>query len=192
VVISLEKVSISYSHLAEIGFHCWHDYTTNPQTVEVSVAPSTSEAFVFWTRITLKKQSGKQFFKISKLPAHYRIIKITIIDTFGSEEETYLNQIFLMADLENPSNLTNPDLDELEPSVKVSYDHDPIKPREARQSNKMKKQEWDRHRDTEEIDLRKYDQFQDNTFLNRQKYSTEKSQYERSKSFNTEEMEELE
>jgi hypothetical protein len=38
--ISLQNISVSYSHIAKIGFHCWHDYTTNPKVIEVEVTTS--------------------------------------------------------------------------------------------------------------------------------------------------------
>jgi hypothetical protein len=49
LTISLEKVNYQYSHIAEVGFYCWHDYETNPQTIELEVAESPHDKFVLWT-----------------------------------------------------------------------------------------------------------------------------------------------
>lgn len=101
ITISLEEVKVIYTQIARIGFHCWHDYTTNPKTIEVEVAPSAGDKMVLWCRLTLKQKSGKQLFDITPLPASYRIIKVAIVETFG-EYETYLNQIYLFAETDKP------------------------------------------------------------------------------------------
>lgn len=85
---------MKYTHIGRLGFYCWHDYTTNPKSIEVEVALSEDDKPVLWCRLTLKHQSGRQFFNIQPLPPTYRIIKITITETFG-DYETYLNQIYI-------------------------------------------------------------------------------------------------
>lgn len=55
---------------------------------------------MLWARLTLKHQSGRQFFPIKPLPPAYRIVKLTITETFG-DYETYLNQVYIEAQLED-------------------------------------------------------------------------------------------
>ena len=144
ITISLEEVKGNYAQIARIGFHCWHDYTTNPKTIEVEVAPSVGDKMVLWCRLTLKQKSGKQVFDITPLPASYRIIKVAIVETFG-EYETYLNQIYLFAQIEEPmhSDLAINDLE----SPSNSY-------------SKYEKE----HSSSEE-------EFEENTFHNKQTYA---------------------
>lgn len=99
-----------------MGFYCWHDYTTNPKTIELEVALSEEDKHVIWERFTLKQMSGKQFFDIQPLPATYRIMKFTITETFG-DYETYINQIFIEAQLEDSHLNSMMALKDLEPPL---------------------------------------------------------------------------
>lgn len=97
LTISLEKVEVRYSHISKVGFYCWHDYETNPQTIEIEVAQSSGDKLVLWAELRLELQKGHQYFNIRPLPPSYKIVKINITETFG-DYETYLNQVILIAE----------------------------------------------------------------------------------------------
>jgi hypothetical protein len=75
----------------------WHDYDTNPKTVELWVAETTDQDFMFWGEFTLDQKKGIQLFGIRPLPERYIYLKISITETYGAFE-TYLNQVFFMAE----------------------------------------------------------------------------------------------
>ena len=59
------------------------------------------QAFQYWQSFDLKKSSEAQVFPINPMHSSFRILKFTISKTFG-EEETYLNQIYVYAQANQP------------------------------------------------------------------------------------------
>ena len=43
ITISLEEVEYGYSCITMVGFFCWHDYQTNPQTILMEVSEELEE-----------------------------------------------------------------------------------------------------------------------------------------------------
>lgn len=168
-------MEVKYSHIARVGFYCWHDYTTNPKVIEVEVAPSENDKLVLWCRLTLEKQSGRQYFNVQPLPSTYRIIKLTITETFG-DYETYLNQIFIQAQLEHSNLNSMMALNDLDSPLANS-----------RKNNKERKyldnyrprQEYHSKEDSEGSELHQY---VENTFHNKQNYSASKHSYSKQSS----------
>lgn len=172
---------MQYSHIARLGFYCWHDYTTNPKTIEVEVALSEEDKRVFWDRITLKQISGKQYFDIQPLPPTYRIIKFTITETFG-DYETYINQIYIEAQVEDSQLNSMMALKDLEAPLGRSHNRlNNYKEHKHQEEYRHKHQEdyrgKQKYGSKEELSKDEYEGFVENTFHNKQSYAGSKHSY---------------
>ncbi len=78
VIVSLEELGVSFKSVSEVGFMLWHDYDTNPKEVELWVAETTEQEFVFWARFELEQKKGIQLYEIKPLPQRYIYLKISI------------------------------------------------------------------------------------------------------------------
>lgn len=62
VIVSLSDLNVNFRSINEVKFLLWHDYDTNPKTIELWVAESTGQEFVFWAEFRLNQKKGVQLF----------------------------------------------------------------------------------------------------------------------------------
>ncbi|KEG09373.1 hypothetical protein DQ04_05331030 [Trypanosoma grayi] len=90
------KIAHPHPLLRYIGWHVWHDYLTNPKTVEVASGESTDDmvAQLVCEAVT---GAGTQIWKLPNgIPSNHLFVRIKIVETFGPGP-TYMNNIVLFA-----------------------------------------------------------------------------------------------
>nr|CCC94803.1 conserved hypothetical protein [Trypanosoma congolense IL3000] len=91
------KLADSHPPLCYVGWHVWHDYLTNPKTVEVASGESLDEmtAQVVCQAVP---GAGTQIWKLPcPIPSHHLYLRLKIVETFGPGP-TYLNNVVLFAE----------------------------------------------------------------------------------------------
>ena len=75
-----------------VGWHCWHQYTTNPRVVTVHVS-TDGKKFRLWDTFTASARKGSQLFCCAPLNSSiYPYVALEITDTFGGGQ-TYMNEV---------------------------------------------------------------------------------------------------
>ncbi|RHW67876.1 hypothetical protein DPX39_110027700 [Trypanosoma brucei equiperdum] len=91
------RLANSHPPLNYVGWHVWHDYVTNPKTVEVATGESPDE-MVAQIVCQAVAGAGTQIWKLpSPIPANHLYVRMKIVETFGPGP-TYLNNLVLFAD----------------------------------------------------------------------------------------------
>ena len=67
-----------------IGFRCWHAYTTNPETIKISLSSSDKKNFVPWQTFHLEQKAGTQICSLRERvrAKSLKFIKLEILSTF--------------------------------------------------------------------------------------------------------------
>lgn len=90
-----------------LGWHVWHDYLTNPRTVEVYAGPSESNMGLLMV-CTALAGAGVQLWELKEpIPSSHYCVKFRVTASFGPPE-TYMNRIFLFADHPGPGFTNRP------------------------------------------------------------------------------------
>ena len=72
-----------------IAFRCWHAYTTNPESVRISLSSSDRLNFVPWQTFHLEQKAGTQVCRLRERvrAKSLKFIKLEILSTFGTISE---------------------------------------------------------------------------------------------------------
>ncbi|ESL07677.1 hypothetical protein TRSC58_04630 [Trypanosoma rangeli SC58] len=90
------KLAPSHPPLRYVGWHVWHDYLTNPKTVEVASGESTDD-MVAQLVCQAVSGAGTQVWKLpNAIPPNHLFVRVTILETFGPGP-TYMNNVVLFA-----------------------------------------------------------------------------------------------
>ncbi|EGR27005.1 hypothetical protein IMG5_203170 [Ichthyophthirius multifiliis] len=81
-ILDLKNIQQRPRFFKSIGFYCWHDYSTNPAVIEISVSLEGTK-FITWVIIRAELKAGIQLFSIDPLGKRYNYIKFTVKETFG-------------------------------------------------------------------------------------------------------------
>jgi len=106
-----------------VGFRCWHAYTSNPESIKISLSSSDRRNFVPWQTFHLAQKAGTQVCTLRERvrAKSLKFIKLEILGTFSQSadshplqfkpteqkhvfgakqfaQQTYLNQIMLYRD----------------------------------------------------------------------------------------------
>ncbi|KAH9586503.1 hypothetical protein LSM04_006550 [Trypanosoma melophagium] len=91
-------LQIAHPHppLQYVGWHVWHDYLTNPKTVEVASGESC-EDMTAQLVCQAVPGAGTQIWKLpSPIPSNHNYVRMKILETFGSGP-TYMNHVVFFA-----------------------------------------------------------------------------------------------
>ncbi|EAR94425.2 hypothetical protein TTHERM_00046540 (macronuclear) [Tetrahymena thermophila SB210] len=113
VVVDLSNLQQKPRYFKCVGFDCWHDYSTNPAVIEISVSTDGSN-FVTWATLRAELKAGVQLFSIDNLGKRYNFIKFNVKETHGASK-VYMNRLYILEDnplvkLNKLSNLTQQSL----------------------------------------------------------------------------------
>ncbi|KAL4471680.1 hypothetical protein ABPG74_008573 [Tetrahymena malaccensis] len=113
VVVDLTNLQERPRYFKCVGFDCWHDYSTNPAVIEISVSTDGSN-FVTWATLRAELKAGVQLFSIDNLGKRYNFIKYNVKETHGASK-VYMNRLYILEDnplvkLNKLSNLTQQSL----------------------------------------------------------------------------------
>ncbi|ORC91744.1 uncharacterized protein TM35_000053400 [Trypanosoma theileri] len=90
------QIANPHPPLQYVGWHVWHDYLTNPKTVEVASGESC-EDMVAQLVCQAVPGAGTQIWKLpSPIPSNHMFIRMKILETFGSGP-TYMNHVVVFA-----------------------------------------------------------------------------------------------
>ncbi|EKG03428.1 hypothetical protein TCSYLVIO_005525 [Trypanosoma cruzi] len=90
------KLSPHHPTLRYVGWHVWHDYLTNPKTVEIASGEST-EDMVAQLICQAVSGAGTQVWKLpNAIPPKHLFVRVKILETFGPGP-TYMNNVVLFA-----------------------------------------------------------------------------------------------
>ena len=102
IIINLSRMIKSpNNYFKYFGIYCWHAYTTNPKTIQISFSENNNKYFLIG-EFELNMSPSPQFFQIDNITIKKNIkkikfLKLIIKETFGGNR-TYINQIFLYDD----------------------------------------------------------------------------------------------
>ncbi|PWV19578.1 hypothetical protein C3747_9g377 [Trypanosoma cruzi] len=90
------KLSPHHPTLRYVGWHVWHDYLTNPKTVEIASGEST-EDMMAQLICQAVSGAGTQVWKLpNAIPPKHLFVRVKILETFGPGP-TYMNNVVLFA-----------------------------------------------------------------------------------------------
>ncbi|RNF25893.1 uncharacterized protein Tco025E_01859 [Trypanosoma conorhini] len=90
------KLAESHPPLRYVGWHVWHDYLTNPKTVEVASGESVDD-MVAQLVCQAVSGAGTQVWKLpNAIPPNHLFVRVKILETF-SPGPTYMNNVVLFA-----------------------------------------------------------------------------------------------
>jgi len=83
ITFDISGIRSKAKHFKCFGVDCWHDYQSNPKTIELSLSPN-GDTFISWNTLHLKlvrlhsndKYSGTQFFEIDVIPNCYQYLRV--------------------------------------------------------------------------------------------------------------------
>ena len=88
------RVPVPHAPLRFAGWYVWHDYLTNPKTVDIW-SGATPESMTLATSCQALPGAGVQLWELPvAIPASHGFIKFEIVATFGGNY-TYVNRVFL-------------------------------------------------------------------------------------------------
>ena len=102
IIINLSRMIKSpCNYFKYFGIYCWHAYSTNPKTIQISFSENNNKYFLIG-EFELNMTPSPQFFQIDNITIKKNIkkikyLKLIIKETFGGNR-TYINQIFLYDD----------------------------------------------------------------------------------------------
>jgi hypothetical protein len=88
-IITVQFIQQQSMPVNMVGFDCWHDYASNPKTIELLVS-NDDLAYTSWAVLNCDKRAGIQLFQMDTLNTDIQYIQLHVMDTFGANK-TYIN-----------------------------------------------------------------------------------------------------
>eukprot|EP01006_Ploeotia_vitrea_P027711 TRINITY_DN60484_c0_g1_i1.p1 TRINITY_DN60484_c0_g1~~TRINITY_DN60484_c0_g1_i1.p1 ORF type:complete len:691 (+),score=31.79 TRINITY_DN60484_c0_g1_i1:58-2130(+) len=103
-------ISIKTPHppLGYFGWHCWHNFTTNPKKVQVFSNTELSDDSTWECCLSAEAYpgSGTQMYELhTKIPENHGFLRISLLENFGGSL-VYMNRLYLFENY-----LTNPNME---------------------------------------------------------------------------------
>lgn len=77
-VVDISKLVERPKFFKCVGFDWWHDYQSNPSSIEMSVS-TDNQNYITWTVFHTELKPGLQLFNIDPLGVRYQYIKVVLV-----------------------------------------------------------------------------------------------------------------